>query len=186
MRSPSRPPQSNQLFTFVMLSVLSLLVWGIAIGVWYYVCYYWYGWSERTFPLTFLALPIPFLAFRAFTGSSGLPTERPHTEAGAAAPSPAPSAPAAAPSAPATAPAANPFNDWLIWLGNGERHRGTMVILIFAFWTILYWSLPTISFTALTFSAWGLLTILGVMILRFFFRPSREVSAANETKSRAK
>ena len=73
MRSPSRPPQSNQLFTFVMLSVLSLLVWGIAIGVWYYVCYYWYGCSVRTFPLTFLALPIPFLAFGAFTGSCGLP-----------------------------------------------------------------------------------------------------------------
>ena len=77
MRSPSRPPQSNQLITFVMLSVLSLIAWGAAIGVWYYVGYYWYGWSERTFPLTFFALPIPFLAFRAFTGFSGLPAERP-------------------------------------------------------------------------------------------------------------
>lgn len=180
MRSPSRPPQSNQLITFVMLSVLSLLVWGLAVGVWYYVCYYWYGWSERTFPLTFLALPIPFLAFRAFTGSSGLPTERPHPEPGTAV-TPAPAAPPAA-----GGPARNPAVDWLVWLGNGESHRGTLVLFIFVFWTILYWSLPSVAFTALTFSAWGLLTILGIMILRFFFRPSREVSAGSETKSRPK
>ncbi len=178
MRSPSRPPQSNQLITFVMLSVLSLIAWGAAIGVWYYMCYYWYGWSERTFPLTFFALPIPFLAFRAFTGSSGLPTERPRLVPGAD--------PAAATPTLAPAPATNPFTEWLIWLGNGEAHRGTLVILIFTFWSILYWSLPTVSLTALSFATWGLLTIVGLMILRFFFKPSREVSAPPETKSRPK
>lgn len=194
MRSPSRPPETNQLFTFVMLSVLSLVCWGFAIGLWWYFAYYWYGWSERTFIMTFIALPVPFLAYYFFTGSSGLPdairAARPGQPAAptTAAPPTAPASQAAHPPSAAGRPpmAANGFDEWLVWLGNGERHRGTMVLLIFMFWTILYWSLPTITLTALTFSAWGLLTVFGVIILRALFRPSREVSAPGETKSQPK
>lgn len=180
MRSPSRPPESNKLLTFVVLSLLSVVLWAITVYVWYQA-YLWFEWvTQPTAILTLAVIPLPFLAYQRFTGASGLPMER---RTGQPSATPAGAAPAPA---PAAAPSTNPLYEWLVWLGNGEQHRGTLVVFIFTFWTILYWSLPTISFTALTFSAWGLLTILGIMILRFFFRPSREVSAANETKSRPK
>jgi hypothetical protein len=183
MRSPSRPPESNQLLTFVVLALLSLVLWAVAAYVWYQA-WLWFEWvTWPTAVLTLAVFPIPFLAYRSFTGRTGLPMSAARGESPAGATSTTPAAPT---SAPTEAPAGNPFTDWLIWLGNGEPHRGTLVVFIFLFWTLLYWSLPTISFGALTFAAWGLLTILGIMTLRFFFRPGREVSASGETKSRAK
>lgn len=177
MRSPSRTPEPNQLLTFVVLAILGLIMWGITAYVWYQA-YLWFEWvTWPTALLTLAALPVPFLAYRMFTGATGLPTPR---EAQAA--------PAEAASAPASAPrrGTSPVDDWLIWLGNGEPHRGTLVLLVFLFWSILYWNLPGVNFNALTFAAWGLLTIVALVIIRFFFRPSREVSAASDTKSRAK
>lgn len=178
MRNPSRPPESNRLFTLVLLSVLSLVAWAIAIGLWWYFAWYWAGWGERTFVLTFIALPIPFLVYWLFTGSVGFEiparlTRSAGTDAGPAAP------------AQSAAPARDD-PDLLLWLGKGERYRGVMVLMIFLFWTILYWSLPAVDFTAFTFSAWGLLTILGLMTLRALFRPSKEVSAPGESKSSGK
>ncbi len=169
MRSPSRPPESNQLITFVVLMLLGLALWAVAAYVWYQA-YIWFSWvTWPTSVLTLAVFPVPFLAYSRFTGSSGLPMER-HARLGEAGPH---------------GPTATSFvGDWLVWLGNGEAHRGTLVIFIFVFWSLLYWSLEP--FTTLTFSAWGLLTVIGILILRFFFRPSREVSAAGETKSRPK
>jgi hypothetical protein len=178
MRSPSRPPESNRLLTFAVLLVLGLLCWGVTAYVWYQA-YLWFLWiTPPTFIFTLLAIPIPFLAYKAFTGSSALPTN------GASASSPSSSPPAATP-AQASAVTGAATSDWLTWLGNGDSHRGTLVVLVFLFWSIMYWSMMAL--TAFTFASWGLLTIVGLIILRAFFRhPGREVPGAAEPKSKAK
>lgn len=177
MRSPSRPPESNRLLTFAVLLGLGLLCWAITIYIWYQA-YVWFLWvTPPTFLFTLLAIPVPFLAFKIFTGSSGLPTSGPAN--------PPVGTPAGAPTPAPSGESSNLYNDWLTWLGNGDPHRGTLVILIFIFWSIMYWSMMPL--TAFTFATWGLLTIVGLVIIRAFFRsPGREVPGAADPKSKSK
>jgi hypothetical protein len=84
------------------------------------------------------------------------------------------------------------LGDWIRWMGNGEMHRGTLVILVLVFWTILYWNWPSPILSMpliLSIPIWGLFTIFGLVIIRqLFFKqtnlPSQEVSAADQKKSR--
>ncbi len=175
MRNPSRPPESNQLFTIFMLCILSLIMWGVTFGMWYYFGYYWEGWEPYSAALTFFVLPIPFIAYYSFF----VPRNRASGE---------PPGPAGAPATPTARPAGPIMDiDWITWLGKGDSHRGTLVVALFIFWSILYWNLPSIQFGAVTFSAWGLLTLIGLAVIRTLFRrPGQEVPGSTETKSKAK
>ncbi|MGH2521581.1 MAG: hypothetical protein ACRDH2_03670, partial [Anaerolineales bacterium] len=83
---------------------------------------------------------------------------------------------------------------WLTWLGSGESHRGTLVLLVIIFWSMFFWSLPTIQFSVLSFAGWGLISIFLLVLIRsLFFRqttlpaPGQEVPAAKaESKSQPK
>jgi hypothetical protein len=195
MRSPSRPPEPNQLLTFVMLALLSVVLWGIAVYTWWQA-YIWFRWvTEPTFLFTFFVIPIPFLAYRSFTGQTGLPSGiiRPANPPGTSGSPTAPAAPIVGPAPSSSNPPPQvvrarviQYDDWLVWLGNGERPRGTIILLILIFWTILYWSLPGVELSALTFSTWGLITAFSVILLRALFRPGKEVSAVGDTKSQPK
>ncbi|MBL8055169.1 MAG: hypothetical protein JNK29_00660, partial [Anaerolineales bacterium] len=67
MRSPSRPPESNKLLTFVVLSLLSVVLWAITVYVWYQA-YLWFEWvTQPTAILTLAVIPLPFLAYQRFT-----------------------------------------------------------------------------------------------------------------------
>lgn len=186
MRNPSRPPESNQLFTIFILSILSLLMWGVTFGIWYYFGYYWEGWEPYSAVLTFFVLPIPFLAYYSFfvprqnRTAPGEPT--PGTGS-----APAPGGMTTGPVAPTRLLTPTTDVDWITWLGKGDSHRGTLVVALFVFWSILYWNLPNMQFDAVTFSSWGLLTLVGLAVIRAVFRrPGQEVPGSGETKSKAK
>ncbi len=66
MENQNRPAQDNSLLTFAVLTILGLVAWGLAAAVWY-LAYLWFeAVTPPTFVITFLALPLPFLAYRSF------------------------------------------------------------------------------------------------------------------------
>ncbi len=177
MRSPYRPPSSEEAVSYILVGLFTLVVWGIAAYVWYQA-YLWYEFvAPITFLITFLVLPVPYWLYQSFrqanTGAvtPASPTAAPGRERAAAPPG-----------------LGSWYSDWLIWLGNGETHRGTLVLLVLVFWSILYWSWPNIQLTAFNFAIYGLATIFGMVIIRsVFFRqtnlPGEEVpSASGEAK----
>lgn len=83
------------------------------------------------------------------------------------------------------------MTSWIAWLGNGETHRGSLVMLVILFWSVLYWSVPYIQKTGfvVAFAFWGLVTTFGTIFIRaLFFRrtslPGQEVPGGASTKSR--
>jgi hypothetical protein len=181
--SPSGESRRFNALTYLTLEVFALIFWGIAVWLWLQA-YLWYAFvADLTFIAVFMLMLLLHLAvFRSLSAPKAPP----------AAPRPAD-----APAAP-NAPPANDngavgfFGGWLRWMGNGETHRGTLVILVLIFWTILYWNWPSPVQTlppALSISIWGLLTIFGLIIIRqLFFKqtnlPSQEVSAGDQKKSK--
>ena len=181
---PNRPTFTitEKLVGYVLCGVFALVLWGIAIWVWN-VLFYWFvpksntRW-DWTVILTVLALPVPFLAYRYMFSP-----ERPVRTAAAA---------TAAPTE-AGARAQVPLLGWLYWLGNGELHIGTLVLLIILFWSLFYWNWSTVlamiergqGVFALSF--WGLITIFGTVIIRSAFSrlPGREVPGASDSKSKS-
>jgi len=182
-RSNNQPPLNfGQL-----LAGLAVVAVAVAVSVWiWWRFWYWDGYSElQTLGINLLvlaAIPILYMAYRAvFQPSSSTTVPPPAPPSG----NPAPGAP------PRPTGLFGWADDWLRWMGNGETHRGTLVVLVCVFWSILYWNWPAPDIQrlpfVLTFPAWGLLTIFGLVAIRqSFFRqtnlPSQEVSAAGDMK----
>jgi hypothetical protein len=164
-----------------MLGILSLIMWGFTFGIWYYFGYYWEGWEPYSALLTFFVLPIPFIAYYSFF----VPRQhRTPTSGESGPPSTTTGGPASIPIRLLT-PTTDP--DWITWLGKGDSHRGVLVVALIIFWSILYWNWPEMQFTAVTFSWWGLLTLIGIAIIRTLFRrPGQEVPGSAESKSKPK
>jgi hypothetical protein len=184
---PNRPSftVTERLVGFVLCGVFALILWGFAFWIWN-VFMYWFvlrtdtRW-DWTIVLTVLALPIPFWAYQAMFS----PDRRPAHPTAAV---------------PAAAPAAGvrherlPGLGWLYWLGNGELHRGTLVLLVVFFWSLFFWNWPTVIMLVregslvFVFSFWGLLTIFGMVIIRSIFSrlPGPEVPGAGDSKSKPK
>ena len=170
---------TEKLVGYFICGVFALILWGIAYWVWW-VAYKWFIWvTEPMQLLTILALPIPFLAYRAMFSP-----DRPARSA----PVPMPATPGASPAPRAYMPGLG----WLYWLGNGELHRGTMVVLVILFWSLFYWNWSLVTTMVLeqqgvlAFSFWGLITIFGTIVIRSVFSriPGAEVSGPSDSKSK--
>jgi hypothetical protein len=168
--------------TYIGIEVLALIFWAIAVWLWLWGFISWAFVADITFILVFLFMLLPYVAVIRSIGSPSAP--RPAPPAGE---NPAPGAPAPPANSPDWA------GGWLKWMGNGETHRGTLVILVCVFWSILFWNWPDPNLQRmdliLKFPIWGLLTIFGLVIIRqIFFKqtnlPSAEVSAADQKKSK--
>jgi hypothetical protein len=175
IRRPKPTSNTDSLTAYAVVTFFALVLWGIAIFVWYQA-YLWFEIvSEPTFFVTLIALPLPYWFYNNFMTQH-------------AAQNPPPAANGETPAA-APRPAPLPENDWISWLGNGETHRGTLVFLVIVFWSVFFWSFPGMTFQAFTFAAWGLITIIGTIMIRTLFvrqtsLPSQEgVSANNDKKS---
>ncbi len=153
--------------TFSGAQVLALIFWAVAIWCWLQA-YTWYLLvSDVTFLVMFIILLFPYTSLmRSFVHTGNQPSG-----------------------------IVSWGDSWLKWMGNGESHRGTLVLLVFVFWSILFWNWPNPSVraypTVITIPVWGLLTIFGLVLLRsFFFRqtnlPGQEVPAGDPKKSPAK
>lgn len=178
---PNRPSftVTEKLVGYFLCGVFALVLWGIAIWVWN-TLFYWFvpktdtRW-DWTVVLTVLALPVPFLAYRSMF-------------------SPDRAIRVAAPASDATPQMALPFLNWVNWLGNGEFHRGTLVVLIVFFWSLFYWNWSTVLSMmekgqgVFAFSFWGLVTIFGAVAIRSAFSrlPGAEVPGAGDSKSKPK
>lgn len=192
------------MWIFVFSVVIGLGLWALAVFIWREL-YTWFEWvTEPTFLLTFLVIPIPYLAYQRLLTQireqEALETIRIELARRAA------EAKAAAATA-ATTPTTGEQKEkrekekqettllikwltgrrtsWLDWLGNGDANNGTFVLLIIFFWSVLFWNWPGNDWDANTFSVWGLITIFGLYLIRatLFRKPSREVSASETSKS---
>ncbi len=181
---PNRPTftVTERLVGFLLCGVFALILWGLAFWVWNTI-FYWFvpktdtRW-DWTILLTVLALPIPFWTYQALFS----PERRSARSAAAA----------AAPEAPTPRPERLPGLGWLYWLGAGELHRGTLVLLVVFFWSLFFWNWDPITMLVrqgslvFVFSFWGLLTIFGMVIIRSVFSrlPGPEVPGSGDTKSK--
>lgn len=181
MRRSNQSASPGQLLLFLAIFLVAVTVSG---WIWWWF-WYWEGYSGlQTFGINLLALagiPILYQLYRGMTRpvASTSTNEPPASgEAGSG-------------TAPRPAGLIAWAEDWLRWMGNGEPHRGTLVVLVLVFWSMLYWNWPAPDIRSfpfiLTFSTWGLLTIFGLVAIRqMFFRqtnlPSQEVSASGDTK----
>jgi len=147
--------------------VLSLTFWSIAVWLWLQAYIQFAFISDITFILLFLIVLLPYMSL---VRAMGAPGSNPGGALGWA-------------------------DSWLKWMGNGESHRGTLVLLVVIFWSVLFWnwpSPPVRSYSiALTIPVWGLITIFGLVATRtLFFRqtnlPGQEVPAGDIKKSPAK
>ncbi len=183
---PNRPSftVTERLVGFVVCGVFALILWGLAFWVWNTI-FYWFvpktdtRW-DWTLVLTVLALPIPFWVYQALFS----PERRASRQS------------SAAPEAASTPTRAErlPGLGWLYWLGNGELHRGTLVLLVVFFWSLFFWNWgPVVTMVnggslVFVFSFWGLITIFGMVIIRSLFSrlPGPEVPGSGESKSKPK
>ncbi len=186
---PNRPTFviTERLVSYFVCGFFSLILLAIAYFVWQTI-FVWTTWlPEWSVVLIVVVLPVPFLVYQAmFTGERPLraPTESPAA---------APAAPAANGQTPAR-PNQIAGLGWLYWLGAGELHRGTLVVLVVLFWSLFYWNWSTIQAmmkggqTVFAFSFWGLITIFGTVVIRSLFSrlPGGEVPGASDSKSRPK
>lgn len=185
-QKPTSPsPDYHKLLVFGVLFFFGLVLWGITIYIWFQA-YLWFAIvSEVTFIFTFIVLPIPFWLYYTFIQPAGEGASPP-TETGVA------------PAAPTAFSARVRSNNggWISWLGNGEEHRGLLVLFVIIFSSIFYWTLmyqvsPSFSPLrfAFVFSAWGLITIIGTIMIRALFirqTTGPEVSAAQAEKKSGK
>ncbi len=183
---PNRPSftVTERLVGFVLCGIFALILWGLAFWVWNTLFYWFVPKSDTrwdwTIILTVLALPIPFWAYQAMFS----PERRGSRQA------------PAAPEAASAAPRAErlPGLGWLYWLGAGELHRGTLVLLVVFFWSLFFWNWsPVVTMVnggslVFVFSFWGLLTIFGMVIIRSIFSrlPGPEVPGGGDSKSKLK
>ena len=159
-------PQFNAL-TYSGTQVLSLTFWSIIVWLWLQA-YIWYSFvSDISFILLFLLVLLPYMSLVRVAGAPG---SHPSGILGWS-------------------------DSWLKWMGNGESHRGTLVLLVVVFWSVLFWNWPNPPVQAfplvITFPFWGLLTIFGLVAIRtLFFRqtnlPGQEVPAGDTKKSPGK
>ena len=161
-----------------MCGVFALILWGIAYWVWWFA-YKWFSWVTEPMQLfTLLALPVPFWAYQTMFSPERRAARQAAPEAGAA----------------GLKPGRLPGLGWLYWLGNGELHRGTLVLLVVFFWSLFFWNWPPVvamvngGSLVFIFSFWGLLTIFGMVIIRSLFSrlPGPEVPGAGDSKSKPK
>jgi hypothetical protein len=192
------------MWIFVASVLIGLVLWGVAVFIWREL-YNWFEWvTEPTFLLTFLVIPLPYLAYQSILNQireqETLEAIRAELARRAAE---AKTEAATAPATPVTGEQkakreqekletsllikwlTGRRTSWLDWLGNGDPNNGTFVILIIFFWSLLYWNWPGIDMDANTVSVWGLITIFGLYLIRatLFRKPSREVSAPEGSKS---
>ncbi len=181
---PNRPSftVTERLVGFLLCGVFALILWGITI--WAFQIYlYWFVPDKRwdwTIIFTVVVLPLPFLAYQTMFSP-----DRRSTRADVA---------AVAAAAEAAAPRRErlPGLGWLYWLGAGELHRGTLVLLVVFFWSLFFWNWDPILLLVkqgslvFVFSFWGLLTTFGMVIIRSIFSrlPGPEVPGSGETKSK--
>jgi hypothetical protein len=182
---PNRPSftVTEKLVGYFICGVFALILWAIAYWVWW-VAYKWFIWvTEPMQLLTVLVLPLPFLVYRAVFS--------PDRPVRPVAPLPMPS-PGGVPPAEPPPRSYLPGLGWLYWLGNGELHRGTMVVLVVLFWSLFYWNWSIVDAMVqrgegvLAFSFWGLITIFGTIVIRSVFSriPGAEVSGPGDSKSK--
>jgi hypothetical protein len=187
---PNRPTFviTERLVSYFICGFFSLALWGIAIWVWNILFNYFVPLSDRrwdwTIVLTVVVLPLPFWVYQSLF-SSDRPLRTP-----AAPPTAAPVAGGAMPAKPDQIAGLG----WLYWLGAGELHRGTLVILVVLFWSLFYWNWSTVQAMiergqgVFAFSFWGLITIFGMVFIRSIFSrlPGGEVPGAGDSKSKPK
>ena len=162
----SQPDHPFNTLTYTGTQVLALTFWSIAVWLWLQA-YIWYEFvADLTFILVFLFLLLPYMSMVRILGTPE--SGRPSGVVGWA-------------------------DSWLTWMGNGEPHRGTLVLLVVIFWSILFWNWPAPPVRnypiVLTVPIWGLLTIFGLVTIRtMFFRqtqlPGQEVPAGDAKKSK--
>lgn len=180
--------------------MVGLMLWGLTVYVWREL-YTWFEWvSEPTFLLTFLAIPLPYLIFLSLNHTLAeqetllaiqAELTRRQKESEGSKPLEPNDKKAAEEKQREERELLKVVNhylkqrtDWLTWLGNGDANNGTLVLLIFLFWSILYWNWPGIDFDSITVSVWGLVTIFGLYLIRAtLFRPGKEVPASDTSKS---
>ena len=179
---PNRPSftVTERLVGFLLCGVFAMILWAIAI--WAFNIYlFWFVPDKRwdwTVIFTIVVLPVPFWAYQAMFS----PERRSARSA----------AGEAVPGAGVPRPDRLPGLGWLYWLGNGELHRGTLVLLVVFFWSLFFWNWDPIILLVrqgslvFVFSFWGLLTIFGMVIIRSLFSrlPGPEVPGSGETKSK--
>jgi len=181
MHAPGAAGRRFNALTYIGIEVFALIFWAIAVWLWLQA-FIWYAFVvDITFVAVFLFMLLPYVAVVRSIASPGAPP---------AAPRPADAPPGSG--APQGNGSLGWLGDWIRWMGNGEMHRGTLVILVLVFWTILYWNWPSPILSmplSLSIPIWGLFTIFGLVIIRqLFFKqtnlPSQEVSAADQKKSK--
>jgi hypothetical protein len=185
---PNRPSFviTERLVSYFVCGFFSLILLGIAYVVWHTLWLWFSVIPEWSVVLIVIVLPLPFWVYQSMFS-----VDRPIR--------PAPSAAPAAPAAPAAGvlparPGQIPGLGWLYWLGAGELHRGTLVILVVLFWSLFYWNWSTVQAmvergeTVFAFSFWGLITIFGMVFIRSIFSrlPGGEVPGAGDSKSKPK
>jgi hypothetical protein len=183
---PNRPSftVTERLVGFVLCGVFALILWAITIWV-FNIYLFWFVPDKRwdwTIIFTVVVLPVPFWAYQAMFSPDRRSAHPAATVAGTAAPAAGPR------------PERLPGLGWLYWLGNGELHRGTLVLLVVFFWSLFFWNWPQVTLLVeegslvFVFSFWGLLTIFGMVIIRTIFSrlPGPEVPGAGDSKSKFK
>lgn len=165
---------------YSLVQGIALVIWLVAVWLWLQAHFWQSAVSVFTFPLVFFLFLLPYWSLARVSGVGG---------ASVAAPGNAPASTAAPTSASHSTlhSIEDGVNDWLVWLGNGENHRGVMVLMIFIFWSLLYWNWPGMALNVFTFSVWGLVTILGLFVLRAIFKPvapGQGVPGAGDPKSK--
>ena len=189
---PNRPSfmVTEKLVGYFLCGVFALILWGIAIWMWNTFFYWFVPKAETrwdwTVVLTVLALPVPFWVYQNLYSP-----DRPARSA-----TPMPAAPAQSPAVGITTarPDRLPGLGWLYWLGNGELHWGTLVLLIIFFWSLFFWNWPTVKLMweqgngVFAFSFWGLVTIFGTVLIRSVFSrlPGAGVPGSGDSKSKPK
>lgn len=197
------------MWIFIISMLIGLGLWALAVFIWREL-YNWFEWvTEPTFLLTFIVIPLPYLAYQSLLNQirehAALETIRVEL-ARREAEAKAEAANALANKTPTDQKEKEKDKQkrekekqettelikwltgrrtgWLDWLGNGDPNNGTLVLLIFLFWSLLYWNWPGIDMDANTVSVWGLVTIFGLYLIRAtLFKPSKEVSAPEGSKS---